>query len=216
MASKLLFWRKQVEQRNEPVWTANWGKLNSNITDEVNQNQRKKQEPEEVKRMKEEITKLFKVNKWSTQRMTIDKEGKVEMNAKMWLALGECSKSQIKKLHSYKSSAEPIKESKEGPEPEKTHKCEECGKMMATKASLANHKWAAHRKNIPMRQLVISTGNGDEHQCFICKKNIQKQLVSDSSAVVLFLLEVSLKSLFLFEFDLYYSFYAHLYILVFI
>ena len=174
-AAKLNFWRKQVLCRNEAVWTANWGELTR--TDTIH-NKPKKQKPaeDEVKmQMRQDITELFEQNGWSTCKTDTDNEGTIVMNAKMWMALAECSKKDIKQLHTYESRVESKKETKMGPEPERNIQCDQCAKKFTSNVALATHKWKAHQTTTPIRQLVTQVGNGDEHQCFICKKNYKNR-----------------------------------------
>ena len=99
----------------------------------------------------------------------------IVMNAKMWMALAECSKKDMKQLHTYESRVESKKETKMGPEPERNIQCDQCAKKFTSNVALATHKWKAHQTTTPIRQLVTQVGNGDEHQCFICKKNYKNR-----------------------------------------
>ena len=122
------------------------------------------------------MTELFKANKWETNRLEVDRNGVIEMNGKMWMALAESSKKNIKQIHTHTSRVESKKENKMGPERGKNIQCDQCTKKFNNKVALATHRWSAHKANTPIRQLVMKGENGEEFKCFICRKTYKNML----------------------------------------
>ena len=145
-ATKLNFWRKQTTCRNEAVWAASWGELNDESTRQKTTNKNKKHSNEEQIQMRHNMTALFKANGWDTNRVDVDKNGVIEMNGKMWMALAECNKQDIHALHTHTSRVESKKESKIGPEKEKTSNATNVPRNSTTKLHLL------HTGGLPTKQ----------------------------------------------------------------
>ena len=105
-ASRLMFWKKQVEQRNEALWVANWGQLK----DRTETKGTMKSVKAGVQRMKTDMAALYTANKWEMKQLDKDHQGLPVLNNRFWQALERSSKKAIRNIHkSQKSKAKRTK-----------------------------------------------------------------------------------------------------------
>ena len=146
LANRLMFWKKQTEEKNKAVWVANWGTL---LGYDSTKN------TEEEKGIREDAEMLREANQWEENKFRRDKKNQLVIDKTFWETLSNCTKVQIRKVQNYKSTAEPNREHKIGPEEERIMECDTCKKKFSNKANLAHHKWAAHGKTVGVRQLIV-------------------------------------------------------------
>ena len=130
---------------------------------------------EEEKGMREDAETLIEANQWEENRFRRDQKNQLVIDKAFWETLSNCTKVQIRKVQNYKSTAEPNREPKIGPEEERIMECDTCKKKFSNKANLANHKWAAHGKTVGVRQLVVPIVGTKEYKCFICKGTFKQK-----------------------------------------
>ena len=80
--------------------------------------------------MREDAERLIEANQWEETKLRRDQKNQPIIDKDLWEMLGKCTKVQINKVQNHKSTAEPNREPKIGPETERIMECDICKKKI--------------------------------------------------------------------------------------